>query len=69
MLLRDKYRCQLRTSKDCTGVATHVHHIQDRDVVGDDPRWLVAACRECNTSYGSPTQEKYGDPAPRRPSW
>jgi hypothetical protein len=54
----------------CVGKATHVHHTHDRSVVGDDPRYLIAACGPCNTSYGSPTQEKYGDPAPRpRTRW
>lgn len=69
VLLRDGYRCRMLLS-GCTGTATHVHHTQERSVVGDDPRFLIAACRECNTSYGSPSQAKYGDPAPRpRTRW
>ena len=66
VLLRDGYRCQLQLPGTCVGTATHVHHTQDRSVVGDDPMYLIAACARCNTSYGSPLQAKYGDP-PARP--
>lgn len=45
----------------CAGHATEVHHTQDRDVVGDDPRFLVPACRPCNLHAGDPTQQ---DPEP-----
>ena len=44
VLLRDGYRCQLRLPGTCVGTATHVHHTQDRSVVGDDPMYLIAAC-------------------------
>lgn len=63
VILRDQ-ECKLRTSPRCNGRAETVHHTQDRAVVGDDPRYLIAACGPCNYSYGSPTQEKYGDPQP-----
>ncbi|MBR4472528.1 MAG: HNH endonuclease [Oscillospiraceae bacterium] len=29
VLIRDHFVCQLRTSRQCTGIATEVHHIQD----------------------------------------
>jgi len=70
VLARDGYQCQMQIKDKCVGIATHVHHTQDRDLVGDDPAYLVAACGPCNMSYGSPTQKKYGDPAPApRTKW
>lgn len=62
--------CKLRTSSKCNGRPDTVHHTQDRAVVGDDPRYLIAACGPCNFAFGSPTQEKYGDPPPTpRTQW
>lgn len=46
----------------CRGVATHIHHTQDRNVVGDDPEFLIPACEPCNLKTGDPTR---GDPEPR----
>lgn len=44
-----------------------VHHTVSRAVVGDDPRYLQAAHRDCNTAAGEPGRH---DPAPRpRTSW
>ena len=37
VLKRDGYTCQLQIPEVCIGTATHVHHTQDRDQVGDDP--------------------------------
>ena len=58
MLARDSVRgvpmCQLRMAGVCTTVATCVHHVKGRAVTGDDPRWLVAACDECNLAVGDP---------------
>lgn len=45
----------------CTKVATQIHHTQDRDLVGDDPRFLVPACLPCNVRTGDPTDQ---DPEP-----
>ena len=65
VLERDAHICQLQIPDVCLGTATHVHHIQDRDVVGDDPALLVAACAPCNIRTGDPTAQ---DPDPL-PTW
>jgi 5-methylcytosine-specific restriction endonuclease McrA len=58
VLVRDSVRgvpmCQVRLPGVCTVVATCVHHVKGRAVTGDDPRWLVAACDECNLAVGEP---------------
>lgn len=51
----------------CSTVATEVHHTEDRDVVGDDPRFLIPACQPCNLKAGDPTRDR-ADPDPL-PSW
>jgi len=61
VLKRDGEVCQLQIPEVCTGTATHVHHTQDRDNVGDDERFLVAACAACNIRTGDPT---LADPEP-----
>lgn len=70
VLLRDGGRCLLALPGDwpvwggrarCLGVATQVHHVKGRSVTGDDPQWLVAACRPCNLKVGLPRV----DPPPR----
>lgn len=65
VLKRDGYICQLQIPEVCIGTATHVHHTQDRDEVGDDMRFLVAACEKCNIRVGDPTLD---DPDPL-PDW
>jgi 5-methylcytosine-specific restriction endonuclease McrA len=66
VLERDGYRCQLRLP-GCTTAATEVHHTVGREVSGDDPGQLVAACRSCNQRVGDPRRH---DPAPRpRTQW
>jgi len=55
VLERDRYRCRLRLGS-CLGVASQVHHTHGRAVTGDDPRYLVAACRPCNLEVGDPTR-------------
>lgn len=60
VLERDSYRCQLRLAT-CTTIATCVHHTKSRAVVGDDPRWLVASCTQCNLAVGDPS---LANPAP-----
>lgn len=65
VLDRDGHACQLQIPEKCIGTATHVHHTQDRDVVGDDERFLVAACAPCNIHTGDPTID---DPEPL-PDW
>lgn len=59
VLDRDGHLCQLRLDV-CTGTATQVHHTHGRAVTGDDPAYLVAACRECNLKIGEPARH---DPA------
>lgn len=62
VLARDQYRCQIRRP-GCTGQATQVHHTVGRAVSGDDPAYLVAACRHCNLAVGEP---KRTSPDPKR---
>jgi len=74
VLQRDKYRCQINipgewtttngTVARCLEVATEVHHTFGRAVTGDDPAYLVAACRACNIKVGDPL--KNPDP-PHKP--
>lgn len=56
VLHRDGYQCQLRLA-GCTRTAPlrggHVHHTHGKKY-GDDPRFLVAACRNCNLKLGNP---------------
>jgi len=68
ILYRDGYACRLRIPGVCTGLATHVHHTLGREVTGDDPAHLVAACAPCNLATGDPS--KTPDPPPRpRTRW
>lgn len=46
-------RCTLRM-QGCTGRATQAHHTRERHLVGDDPRYIVAACAHCNRKAGKP---------------
>ena len=72
VLERDKRRCLIALPGEwvnrrgevqrCRGVADCVHHTQAREVVGDDPEFLISACTPCNLKTGDPTR---GDPAPR----
>jgi 5-methylcytosine-specific restriction endonuclease McrA len=66
VLQRDGRRCQLRLPRVCKGLATQVHHTQARELVGDDPAHLVAACGACNGSVGDPTRH---DPDPQPRAW
>lgn len=54
VLARDAGVCQVGLPGVCTGVATHVHHTLGRSITGDDPRYLVASCAECNLKLGNP---------------
>lgn len=54
-------RCVLAIPRVCTGQATQVHHTRGK-AYGDDPRYLVACCRECNLHVGQPGRTS---PAPR----
>lgn len=65
VLQRDGYRCQLRLT-GCTTIATQVHHTAPREVAGDDPAHLLAACAHCNNRLGDPSKS---DPQPRPSRW
>lgn len=60
-------RCRLAIPGICTEWATQVHHTVDRAVVGDDPAYLLAACRECNVRVGEPSETP--DPDPYEWTW
>lgn len=58
--LENEGRCCVGVPDVCTGQAPHsptvntVHHTMGRAVTGDDPRYLVACCKECNEHIGEP---------------
>lgn len=73
ILKRDRYLCQLKL-EGCTVTAPlaggwkhagQAHHLHGRSK-GDDPAYLVAACRNCNLQVGDPTA---GDPEPEAFDW
>lgn len=66
VLIRDGHRCQLRVPGVCTTRATQVHHTVGREVSGDDPAHLVAACQPCNGHVGDPRRH---DPPPSPRGW
>lgn len=64
--------CDRACARDhvCTGMAHlggvhagHAHHTIGREVTGDDPAHIVAACRACNLAIGNPGASP--DPEPR----
>ncbi|MFI6329868.1 HNH endonuclease [Micromonospora chersina] len=79
VLARDGYRCRAHEDGWCDRVpgthtctyrapldgpdAGHAHHVHGRAKTGDDPRWIVASCRNCNLHLGDPT--KHTDPTPK----
>lgn len=63
VLMRDGYQCRVQLPGVCTTRATHVHHTLGRAVTGDDPRYLVASCRECNLAIGDPQRSS---PQPKK---
>lgn len=56
-------RCVVQVPGVCTSTATCVHHVLGRGVTGDDPRYLVAACKDCNGHVGKPSTNT---PKPRK---
>jgi hypothetical protein len=54
ILERDGWRCTLRIEGVCKVKADCVHHTLGRGVTGDDPRYMVAACTDCNLNVGDP---------------
>lgn len=67
VLERDGYTCQLAIPGMCTIHATVAHHTRDRLIYGDDPTYLVAACKRCNSSVGDPTRPPSPTPPRLRP--
>jgi hypothetical protein len=75
---RDGHRCMLalpgewttRTGqvRRCLGRSDCAHHTRGRQVTGDDPLYMVAACTPCNLRVGQPST--LPDPAPMpRTQW
>lgn len=80
VLTRDRFRCRAHQDgwcdrvpgrHTCTGIAAltgpnagHAHHTLGRSVTGDNPEYIVAACRPCNLHIGDPTK---GNDPPARP--
>lgn len=58
VLSRDRHLCQLQIPKVCTTKADQVHHTLPRDIAGDDPYYLQAACRACNARAGQPGHQE-----------
>lgn len=44
--------------------AGHAHHTLGRAVTGDDPEYIVAACRACNLHIGDPGVQADPQPTP-----
>lgn len=63
VLERDEYRCQIKIADSCTTIADTVHHTLGWAITGDNPAFLVAACKACNLRIGEP---KGNDEQPRR---
>lgn len=70
VLMRDGYRCQLAIPGEwprwggmarCLVRATEAHHTKGKAITGDDPDFMIAACKPCNLKVGEPKV----DPAPR----
>lgn len=66
VLARDNRRCRAHLEgwcarsgrpgrHTCTGQATHAHHTRGRRITGDDPRYIIAACKACNLYIGDPS--------------
>lgn len=60
-------RCNLRIDNVCTYYATQVHHTRSRAIVGDDVRYLMAVCKECNLAIGEP--ERHSPPIVLHTKW
>jgi len=75
VLERDGYQCRAhtdgwctkanrKTDHTCTVQADQAHHIRGK-AFGDDPAWIVAACKACNLHIGDPDQQTDPQPKPR----
>lgn len=59
-----RLRATVVVSPNCTGDAVsqlQAHHLLGRRVTGDDPAWMLTACKSCNQATGDPTD---GEPEP-----
>ena len=65
VLERDQGRCQLRLD-GCTTLATCAHHTRPRELVGDNPAYVVGSCESCNNRVADPAA---ADPQPRPAKW
>jgi hypothetical protein len=75
VLRRDGYRCRLAypgtwitlagAVRSCLGEANEAHHTLAKRITGNDPRFMVAACRPCNLRAGDPTRVTAVDPRGR----
>jgi 5-methylcytosine-specific restriction endonuclease McrA len=66
ILVRDNYKCRLQLD-GCTGIADTVDHLvpwMPGTIVHDSQ--LVAACKHCNCTAGSPEKR---NPEIPRPAW
>lgn len=61
---RDGWCAKAAGQHTCTDTQDVVHHTHGKAMTGDDPRFLVAACANCNGHIGDPTQH---DDPPNRP--
>lgn len=66
VLARDRGICQLQIEGVCTHRATVADHITPREVGGDGPENLQAACAKCNGRKGDPRRR---DPDVQTASW
>jgi hypothetical protein len=62
-------RCRLQIPTVCTTRANCAHHLLGRAITGDDPRYIVAACTDCNLHIGDPQTHNPACPlCARRPA-
>jgi 5-methylcytosine-specific restriction endonuclease McrA len=66
VLARDGYRCQVKHADICKVRADCVHHVDGREVSGDNPDRCVAACTPCNLREGDVRSK---DPEPNVRAW
>jgi 5-methylcytosine-specific restriction endonuclease McrA len=54
VLDRDHHTCQAQVRGLCDLIATEAHHTLGRAITGDNPDYLIAACKPCNIHIGDP---------------
>ena len=82
VLRRDGYRCRAHNDGHCDVVVskkahrcrgdgmvnvTHAHHTKGRRITGDDMRYIVASCEDCNLYIGDPS--KHSPPVTTKTKW